>query len=454
MTDRQIWFLTGSQGLYGDDVLAPGRGPVARGLRRAWPTTTASSPRSSPSPCSPTRPRCGGTMLDATSDDRVVGRHRVDAHLLPGEDVDRGAGRAAQAAAAPAHPGRPRPALVDHRHGLHEPQPGRPRRPGVRVHPDPDAAAAAHRGRSRVRPGRPPAGRRVVARRHGRRGAAHHAGRPLRRQHARRRGHRGRQGRGRDPARRLGQHLRGQRPGRRRRLGRRRHRRRAGRGVRGHLRRRARAAPRRRAPRVAALRRPHRGRPAPVPRDRRVHGLHLELRGPRRAAPAARPGRPATDGRRLRLRRRGRLEDVGARAHPEGDGAGAARRHVLHGGLHLPPRARQRAGARRAHARGLPDPEHRPGPGRDPPARHRWPRGPGAPGVRRRPGRGRAARDERPRRPVPPGRERGHRGDPRSRTCRSCPSAARSGAPSPTSRPRPRAGCSPAARTTRSCRPP
>ena len=40
------------------------------------------------------------------------------------------------------------------------------------------------------------------------------------------------------------------------------------------------------------------------------------------------------------------------------------------------------------------------------------------------------------------------------RTCRSCRWAAPSGAPSRTSRPRPRAGCSPAARTTRSCRPP
>ena len=43
------------------------------------------------------------------------------------------------------------------------------------------------------------------------------------------------------------------------------------------------------------------------------------------------------------------------RAHPEGDGRGPARRHVVHGGLHLPPRARQGADARGPHARGLPD---------------------------------------------------------------------------------------------------
>ena len=53
---------------------------------------------------------------------------------------------------------------------------------------------------------------------------------------------------------------------------------------------------------------------------RRLHGVHHQLRGPRRAAPAARPGRAAADGRRLRLRRRGRLEDLGAAAHAQGDG--------------------------------------------------------------------------------------------------------------------------------------
>ena len=43
--------------------------------------------------------------------------------------------------------------------------------------------------------------------------------------------------------------------------------------------------------------------------------VHHQLRGPRRAAPAARPRRAAADGRRLRLRRRGRLEDRGPGAH-------------------------------------------------------------------------------------------------------------------------------------------
>ena len=44
--------------------------------------------------------------------------------------------------------------------------------------------------------------------------------------------------------------------------------------------------------------------------------------------------------------------------------AGPARRHVLHGGLHLPPGARRGADPRRAHARGLPH--------ASPPAGRRW----------------------------------------------------------------------------------
>ena len=66
----------------------------------------------------------------------------------PGEDVDRRPRRAAQADAAPAHAGRHGAAVVDHRHGLHEPQPGRPRRPRVRLRPDP----ARHRPQDRRRP--------------------------------------------------------------------------------------------------------------------------------------------------------------------------------------------------------------------------------------------------------------------------------------------------------------
>ena len=72
MTDRQIWFLTGSQGLYGDDVLgqvaaqskrvsdalADHDGIVAEVVAKPVLTDAAAMRR---------------MMLDATSDDRVVG---------------------------------------------------------------------------------------------------------------------------------------------------------------------------------------------------------------------------------------------------------------------------------------------------------------------------------------------------------------------------------------------
>ena len=62
--------------------------------------------------------------------------------------------------------------------------------------------------------------------------------------------------------------------------------------------------------REPARRRPHRARPAPVPRRRRLHRLHRHLRGPARPQAAPRPRRPAPDGRRLRLRRGRGLEDL------------------------------------------------------------------------------------------------------------------------------------------------
>ena len=161
-----------------------------------------------------------------------------------------------------------------------------------------------------------------------------------------------------------------------------------------------------------------------VPRRGRLRRLHHQLRGPRRAAPAARPRRAAADGRRLRLRRRGRLEDLGAAARAEGDGRRAARRHLVHGGLHLPPGARARSrssartcsrSARRIAAR-PPTLEIHPlsiG-GREDPVRLRFTADPG-PGRRRRP--------VRPRRPVPADRQRDRRRRARRSRCRSLPVA-------------------------------
>ena len=91
--------------------------------------------------------------------------------------------------------------------------------------------------------------------------------------------------------------------------------------------------------------------------------------------PAAGDRRAAADGGRLRLRRRGRLEDRGAGADPQGDGDRPRGRDLVHGGLHLRLRARRAARARRAHARDLPLDRRRHALLRDPPALDRRPRG-------------------------------------------------------------------------------
>ena len=313
----QIWFLTGSQGLYGQRRST--RSPSSRAQIAAARSTRR---RGCPAEIvwKPVLTDAGRDPPDHAGGQRRPGLHRrdrLDAHLLAGQDVDHRAGRAAQAAAAPAHPGQRGAAVGDDRHGLHEPQPGRARRPGVRLHPDP-----ARRRRARRSPGTSPTRRVVRADRawaRAARGAPRLRGAaagPVRRQHARRRGHRGRQGRGRAAVRRLGEHLRRQRPGRRSSTRSPTPSRRAGRRVRRRATswRPSCAAGGERHESLRYAARIEAG-PAAVPHRGRLRRVHHELRGPRRAAPAARPGRAAADGRRLRLRRRGRLEDLGAAAH-------------------------------------------------------------------------------------------------------------------------------------------
>ena len=79
---------------------------------------------------------------------------------------------------------------------------------------------------------------------------------------------------------------------------------------------------RRRAARRAARGGPDRGRAALVPDRRRLRRVHRHVRGSRRPQAAARDRRPAPDGRRLRVRGRGRLEE--RRAGPPVQGHGDA----------------------------------------------------------------------------------------------------------------------------------
>ena len=273
--------------------------------------------------------------------------------------------------------------------------------------------------------------------------------RAVRRQHARGRGHRGRQGRGAGPARLLGQRLR-RRPT-------------SSSGSRRSPTPRSTAwstptttdydvAPALRSggDRHAELRTAARieAGPAVVPRRRRLRRVHRHVRGPGRARAAAGHRRPAADGRRLRLRRRGRLEGRRAGADPQGDGRRPARRHLVHGGLHLPPGRPGPRGARRPHARGLPLDRRRQAVVRDPPAVDRRPRRPGAARVRRR-ARARRSSSASPTSATASGSSptRSTSSSP-TRRCRACRSHAPSGGRAPTSRPPPRPGSPPAGRTT------
>ena len=96
------------------------------------------------------------------------------------------------------------------------------------------------------------------------------------------------------------------------------------------------------------------------------------------------PSGAAVDGRRLRLRRRRRLEDLGDAAHHQGHGPQRLPRHVVHGGLHVPLGAGDTEDSGRPHARGLPQHRHRQTTRRDPSAEHWRPGGSGTAGVRRR----------------------------------------------------------------------
>jgi hypothetical protein len=280
MRDLEVWFVTGSQHLYGPAVSS--RSPRTRGPSRL-PRFAAAGP-------GPGRRQAG--RLDPGVDRRDAPRRRHSAACVgviawmhtfsPAKMWIAGLTDLRKPLAPSPHAVQPRPAVVVHRHGLHEPEPVGPRRSEfafiqtrlrrarktVVGHWEDPVVAGEARARGA---GRPSAGTRRTG-----------FDRPFRRQHARGRGHRGRQGRGPGAARVLGQRLRRAdlvaavegAPTRRRRAGRRRT-------------RRAttwrRAPPWRRAARRAADGRPDRGGPPLLPRRWRLRRLHRHVRGPRRA---------------------------------------------------------------------------------------------------------------------------------------------------------------------------
>ena len=161
------------------------------------------------------------------------------------------------------------------------------------------------------------------------------------------------------------------------------------------------------SPRVAAGRRADRGGSARFSRDGRLQGVHGYLRGPGRPAATSRHRRAAPDGGRVRVRGGRRLEDRGARPDHQGDERRARRWHVVHGGLHVPPGAGRAAGARRAHARGVPLDRDRRSEAllRDPPALDRRKARPRSARVHSRARAGRGGQPHRPGRSFPSRRE-------------------------------------------------
>ena len=285
---REVWFLTGSQHLYGPEVLDQ----VADQRRRdrARPGRLRRRPGARGHQAGAHRDR-----RDPPGADRRERRRRCVGVIAwmhtfsPGEDVDHRARPPPQAAAAPAHAGQPGAAVGRDRHGLHEPQPGRPRRPGVRGASRPGSASPARRW-----PGTssdPEVARRVGVWARAAVGRAELSTMRLARFGDNMRNVAVTEGDKVEAERRFGVSVNTW-------------------GVNDlvavvdevadadvdalvteyadTLRRAGRAAARRRPARVAALRRPDRAGPAVVPRRGRLRGVHHELRGPRRAAPAAR----------------------------------------------------------------------------------------------------------------------------------------------------------------------
>src|ERR1700744_3504863 len=134
---REIWFVTGSQGLYGEETLrqvATQSQVIAEALDAVPDLVTRVVWKPVLTDAAAIRRLC----LDATADDACIGliawMHtfspakmwigggqglaRGDAPFPAGEDVEGRFGGAPKAAAAPAHAGQHGPAVGGHRHGL------------------------------------------------------------------------------------------------------------------------------------------------------------------------------------------------------------------------------------------------------------------------------------------------------------------------------------------------
>ena len=137
----EVWFVTGSQHLYGDEVLkqvAADSQAIVQGSRQhaGMPMRIVFKPvMTGPDAI---RDICREANGAANCVGLVAWMHTFS----PAKMWIGGLQRAQQAVRAPAHAVQSRHSVVDDRHEFHEPQPVGPRRPRVRVHLQPDATGA------------------------------------------------------------------------------------------------------------------------------------------------------------------------------------------------------------------------------------------------------------------------------------------------------------------------
>ena len=120
---REVWFVTGSQDLYGEETLAQ----VAEQSREVVRLLNESDLLPAPIVWKPVLKDSDSikrAMLEASADDRVLGVISWMHTFSPAKMWIREPRGPAQAPAAPGDPGQCRDPLGQHRHGLHEPEPG------------------------------------------------------------------------------------------------------------------------------------------------------------------------------------------------------------------------------------------------------------------------------------------------------------------------------------------
>ena len=141
LKNYEVWFVTGSQELYGEATLKKVAEDFAKNSLRYGPIREAA--------------RAGGfqasghfaggdlcTLYGSEQCRKLRWPHYVDAYIFAGKDVDCRVESLAKTISPSAHAIQPRPAMVKHRHGLHESQPISSWRPGVWLHWQPYAPGA------------------------------------------------------------------------------------------------------------------------------------------------------------------------------------------------------------------------------------------------------------------------------------------------------------------------